>query len=150
VLKFLVSQLADISEKIEYENNPKIKKLRSIQHLISKIEARLKTDVSIIEIIERLFPTPAVCGFPKVKAIDVIQNLESFDRGLYAGILGWITPQNESEFAVAIRSAFIKGRKLRAFVGCGIIKESDAEAEFNETELKFKTIISLFENENIN
>lgn len=150
VLKFLVSQLADISEKIEYENNPKIKKLRSIQHLISKIEAVLKPDVSIIEIIERLFPTPAVCGFPKERAIDIIQNLESFDRGLYAGILGWITPQYESEFAVAIRSAFLKDRKLRAFAGCGIIKESESEAEFLETELKFKTIISLFENENIN
>ncbi len=150
VLKFLVSRLEDISDKLVYENTPNIKKLRNIQHLISKIEAPLKPGVSIIEIIERLFPTPAVCGYPQKRALEIIENLENYDRGLYAGILGWISPEREAEFAVAIRSAFYKDKKLRAFAGCGIIKESEAESEFLETELKFKTIISLFENENIN
>ena len=75
--------------------------------------------------------------------------MENFERGLFAGITGWFNFYNEGEFAVAIRSALLKDKNLYAFAGCGIVEGSDPDLEFEETELKLKPILSLFENEKI-
>jgi menaquinone-specific isochorismate synthase len=110
----------------------------------------LKNGVSIYSVIKKLHPTPAMCGLPAENAKLIIENLELFDRGLYSGVIGWIDFNNNADIAVGIRSALLKGNRLRAFAGCGIVKGSDALTEYNETELKLKPMLSLFENENIN
>jgi menaquinone-specific isochorismate synthase len=148
VLDYILNQLTPFADKILFDSQPVIKKLSNIQHLHSVIRAKLKHDTTVTSLIEKLFPTPAVCGFPKEAALDTINELEKFERGLYTGVIGWFNSYN-SEFAVGIRSAILNKEKLRAYAGCGIIEGSEANSEFNETELKLKPILSLFTNETI-
>lgn len=155
VLNYILSNLSDISEEIIYDKKPSIKKLRNIQHLWTPIKVKLKNNFTINSIIKKIYPTPAICGLPKEAALQLIDELETFDRGLYAGVIGWFNLEGNAEYAVGIRSALIHKSSLFAFAGCGIVEGSNIENEFDETELKFKPILSLFdisnrlENENI-
>ncbi|MDQ7817718.1 MAG: isochorismate synthase [Melioribacteraceae bacterium] len=150
VVKYIVNALSDFTTDISYDKSPQIKKLKYIQHLWTPIKAKLKPDYSILSIINRLHPTPAVCGEPKEAALEIIEELEVFDRGLFAGVIGWYNKNGYGEFAVTIRSGLIKENKLLLFAGCGIVEGSTPGQEYRETELKLKSILSLFENENTN
>jgi menaquinone-specific isochorismate synthase len=150
VVDFFLERLTHVTEKILFDSHPSIKKYHNIQHLYSQFRAKLKDDTSIFSLLELLHPTPAVCGTPKAEALKIINELEDFDRGMYAGVLGWFNLENEGEFVVGLRSALMQGKSLRAFAGCGIVAGSESLSEFNETELKFRPILSLFANETIN
>ncbi|MBN2571665.1 MAG: chorismate-binding protein [Ignavibacteriales bacterium] len=145
VVDFIIDRLKFIATQIKLNKKPKIKKLTHIQHLFTKINAKLKDNISITSIIKNLHPTPAICGIPSNEALKIISKLEEQERGLYSGVIGWFNFNNEGEFAVAIRSALIKNKKLFTFSGCGIVSGSNPEEEFLESELKLKTIISLFQ-----
>ncbi|MDH7605417.1 MAG: isochorismate synthase, partial [Melioribacter sp.] len=152
VLKFIVENLSKLSESVNYDKT-KVKKLRNIQHLWTPINAIVRNDVSVISLIKSIYPTPAICGLPNKRALEEIEQLENFDRGLYAGILGWFNVEGNGEFVIGIRSALYKNSFLYAFAGCGIVEGSEIKSEFEETELKLKPMLSLFRerltNENI-
>lgn len=150
VVEFLTSRLSEVSDKISNNNHPTVKKFSNIQHLYTPIKAEIRNGVSALSVIDNLYPTPAVCGMPSSTANQVIDNLETFERGLYAGALGWMGIDNSAEIFVGIRSALIKDNFMRAFAGCGIVTGSKSLSEFNETALKLKPILSLFKNETIN
>lgn len=150
VRNFLLEKLYHVSENIHYECTPQLRKLSNIQHLWTPIIAKLRTDTDVLSLIENLYPTPAICGYPTETALKLINSLENFDRGLYSGVVGWFDLENHGEFAVALRSALFKNKILYAFAGCGIVEGSDPLSEYNETELKLKPILSLFVNETIN
>ena len=86
----------------------------------------------------------AVCGLPKQIARETINEIEKFDRGLFSGLIGWIDINFNCEFAVAIRSALYNKGELHLYAGAGIVEESIPEEEFIETEMKFNTILKLF------
>ncbi len=150
VFSFLINSLKNFSDEISYSSNPQIKKLSNIQHLQTPITAILKDEIDILELLKALHPTPAVCGLPQKNALELIKDLEYFDRGLYAGIIGWYNAKKRAEFVVSIRSALLKDNTITAFAGCGIVEGSNPVTEFYETELKLKPILSLLENEIIN
>ena len=89
-----------------------------------------------------LHPTPAVCGFPRAPAFEWIAEHERFDRGWYAGPVGWFDREGRGAFAVAIRSALLDADGVWVFAGAGIVERSDPSAEYAETALKQKTILS--------
>jgi len=146
VIKHLEDSLAKYLTEIEIDKSPVAKKLFNIQHLQTNIHGTLNPGTSMFEIIDSLFPTPAVCGIPVNKSLDLISRLEDFDRGLFSGLIGWFNLNGYGEFYVTIRSGLIKEKKFFAYAGCGIVKGSDANEEFEETELKLKPILSLFSN----
>ncbi|MGC8596190.1 MAG: isochorismate synthase [Candidatus Kryptoniota bacterium] len=148
VVDYIKNSLLDYVDEISVQQEPQLMKLANIQHLHSKIAAKLKDDTAMLSVVERLHPTPAVCGQPRESALELLTELEEYQRGMYAGIIGWFNFKGDGEFAVAIRSALAKNNKVTAFAGCGIVKGSQPEAEFNETKLKLKPILSLFEDEN--
>ncbi|MCZ6703049.1 MAG: isochorismate synthase [Ignavibacteria bacterium] len=145
VTDFIENTLSIYTDEIIAKKNPTIIKLSNVQHLYTKISARLYSENKVFKLMGTLFPTPAVCGLPKDKAQESIRKLEKFDRGLYSGLVGWISLEMNCEFAVAIRSALCKDEKLYIYAGAGIVEESDPKEEFFETELKFKTILNLFD-----
>jgi menaquinone-specific isochorismate synthase len=124
-----------------------VKKLNNIQHLLTKIEGELPFDIQIFNILKELHPTPAVCGTPKDDSALFIKKKEEHQRGLYSGIIGWFNYNFEGEFIVAIRSGLITSNKLFAYAGSGIVRDSDPEKEWQETELKLSPILSIFRNE---
>ena len=147
-VSYFISQiLNDYSGHINFPESPEVRKLDNIQHLLTKFSARIKNTDILFSLMDRLFPTPAVCGFPKEKTIEIIRNLESHDRGLYSGLIGWMDLNGNCDFTVTIRSALVEGKKITAFAGAGIVEESDPAEEFYETELKLKPILSLFQND---
>ena len=92
------------------------------------------------EVVAALHPTPAVAGVPSQAALRFIAEHEGIDRGLYAGLVGWVAP-GRAELAVALRSALVRGRRARLFVGAGIVEGSSAEQEFEETEMKARALL---------
>lgn len=147
VINYLKECLPGSVEEIEV-SIPTVKKLRNIQHLKSVIKLNLNEHNSFINIIGKIHPTPAVCGSPSDTALNLIKKTENHQRGLYAGLIGWLNFQNEGEIVLAIRSALAVGNKLIVFAGCGIVNGSNPDDEYSETELKLKPFLSIFNNEN--
>jgi len=147
VSNFISQILNDYSGHVYFPESPEVRKLDNIQHLVTKFSARIKNTEILFSLMDKLFPTPAVCGFPKEKTLEIIRNLESHDRGLYSGLIGWMDLNGNCDFTVTIRSALVEGKKITAFAGAGIVEESDPAEEFYETELKLKPILSLFQND---
>jgi menaquinone-specific isochorismate synthase len=105
------------------------------RHLVSRISGVLEGDVFDSDLIDDLHPTPAVGGHPTSEALRRIGELEEFDRGWYAGPIGWFG-RDSAEFAVALRCGIVRGNRLSLFSGAGIVKGSEPEAEWAEIEQK--------------
>jgi len=110
-------------------------KLAAVQHLLTPITGILRSDVSDADLINALHPTPATAGMPKSPAMDLVTRLEGFDRGWYAAPIGFIS-RDETELAVGIRSAVIRGEFVSVFSGAGIVRGSDPDDEYREIESK--------------
>jgi len=148
VSEFISGILFRYSDNVRIIEEKQIRKLDNIQHLITRISAELNSNENLFELIDALFPTPAVCGFPKELAKELIRKFETHNRGLYSGLVGLMDFNGNCELAVSIRSALVRENKVTAFAGAGLIKNSDPKEEFFETNLKLKTILSLFTDEN--
>jgi menaquinone-specific isochorismate synthase len=142
VVDAIEASLHPYSTRIEHPKTPGVKKLTNVQHLFTPVTAHIQDGVSRTEILKTLHPTPAVGGYPRDKAVPYIRELENFDRGWYAGPVGWINAAGEGEFAVAIRSGLIKKNEAHFFAGCGIVEHSDPQKEWDETNLKFIPLLS--------
>ncbi|NOG45383.1 MAG: isochorismate synthase [Calditrichaeota bacterium] len=112
-----------------------ILKLSRLQHLLMQFSGKIKDDVQDCDILENLHPTPAVGGVPSQKSISEIERIEQFDRGWYAGPVGWIG-KDKAEFAVAIRSGLVHEDELYLYSGAGIVEGSDSQSEWEEIETK--------------
>lgn len=141
VVDAIINRLADLNLKLEYSELPRVLGLANVHHLQTPISANLPSGVHILDLLERLHPTPAVGGTPQAAALAAIKRLEPFPRGLYAGPQGWVDHRGEGEILVGLRSALMDGRTATAYAGSGIVAGSDPEKEFAETELKFKALI---------
>ena len=120
---------------------PQLLKLKNVQHLKTPITGELFPGRCILDVIADLHPTPAVGGFPRQAALEAIRSAERLDRGWYAGPLGWINASGEGDFAVALRSGLIDGARAVLFAGCGIVADSDPQAEYAESCLKFEAML---------
>ena len=91
--------------------------------------------------VRALHPTPAVAGEPRDAALGVIEELESFDRGSYAGPVGWTDASGDGEWAIALRCAELRGDRATLYAGAGIVAGSIPDAEVDETERKFRAFL---------
>ncbi|CAG9295341.1 isochorismate synthase [Celerinatantimonas diazotrophica] len=115
---------------------------RHLQHLCQKITAQLHPHTTDTDLLTALHPTPAVAGLPRVKAQHYLAEHEPFDRGWYAGAVGFIS-QKKSDFTVAIRCAHQNQQQLSVYAGAGIVKGSEAQSEWQELQRKSATIQGL-------
>jgi menaquinone-specific isochorismate synthase len=141
VVQTIKEAIDTCSFDIEMPNSPTVMKLKNLQHLYTPIEATLKEGYSILNLVEKLHPTPAMGGVPREKALQFIHHFETLNRGWYAAPLGWIDSAGNGEFVVGIRSGLIQGKKASLFAGCGIVKDSNPDTEFLETDIKFKPML---------
>lgn len=137
VSREIQEKLAGLGAQVKVENVESILKLKFIQHLHTHICATLPERSNFAVLLNSFHPTPAVGGRPWDMAKKCIEDNEPFDRGLYAGPMGYISADS-CEFAVAIRSALTEENKLHIFGGCGLVTGSDAENEWIETQNKMK------------
>jgi isochorismate synthase EntC len=92
-------------------------------------------------LVRRLHPTPAVAGRPTDAALNWIRTHETFERGLYAGPVGWFDAQGDGQFDVALRSGVIRGAEITVFGGAGLVKGSEPAKEFDETTQKMQVLL---------
>jgi menaquinone-specific isochorismate synthase len=149
VVNFIHNLLRKFSDEIIFNDKPIIRKLPNIQHLWTVMKAKLNSDFKVFDLLMKIHPTPAICGDPWKVAKDFILKNEPHDRGFYSGNIGWFNFESEGEFAVGIRSAIIKNNEIYVYAGCGIVEGSEPAAEFEESEIKLKPILSLFIDEKI-
>lgn len=129
-------KLEAVCVRVFVEPNKAIRKLPRVQHLYAHLTGRLRSEDDEFDILSSLHPSPAVCGFPTEEARLLIAETEMFDRGMYAGPVGWFGG-GESEFAVGIRSALVeKGLGALIYAGTGIVEGSNSSLEWEELELK--------------
>jgi menaquinone-specific isochorismate synthase len=120
-------------------------KLPNLWHLATDVAGTLSDGSTSLDLIDALHPTAAVAGSPTEDALEVIRRLEPFDRGRYAGPVGWVGADGDGEWAIALRCAQLtESGDLTAYAGCGIVAESDPERELAETTMKFRPIVEAF------
>jgi salicylate biosynthesis isochorismate synthase/menaquinone-specific isochorismate synthase len=140
VVDHLTARLLPLVRTLEAGREPQIQRLANVLHLRTPIEARLQRGCAASDVAAALHPTPAVCGAPQDAALQFLREHEGLDRGLYAGVVGWAGPGN-AELAVALRCAIVRGNRARLFVGAGIVEGSQADAEWEETEMKARALL---------
>ncbi len=140
VVRAIRERLAPATDELLAPNAPRLRKLPNIQHLSTDITGRVRPGTDVLELAERLHPTPAVCGWPADVAREVIGRHEDFDRGWYAGPVGWVDGAGDGEFAVALRSAVVREDRAWLFAGNGIMGDSVPAAELAEVQLKFRPL----------
>jgi menaquinone-specific isochorismate synthase len=144
VVETIRDQLGPLSGAVRVEER-RVRKLATIQHLWTPIEADLKEGDHVLSIVEALHPTPAVGGLPPAKALRTIRETETFDRGWYAAPVGWFDADGDGTFAVGIRSAVTTGQSATLFAGNGIVADSDPNEEYEEVQLKYRPILDELE-----
>ncbi|MGN6359077.1 MAG: isochorismate synthase [Thermomicrobiales bacterium] len=134
--------LAPLCDELLLPDAPHILRVRNLQHLATPVRARLVGDACVLDLVAHLHPTPAVAGLPRAAALAAIREREGFDRGWYAGPVGWVDGAGGGEFAVALRSALLTPGHAALYAGCGIMGDSDPDAEYAETGLKFQPMLN--------
>ena len=128
---------------MDYEPEPSVVALTNVVHLATNVEGRLShPPASILELVDALHPTPAVCGRPTAEALRLIEEVEGFDRGRYAGAVGWVDAAGNGAFAVSIRGASVSGNQAVIVGGNGIVADSDPATELVETRAKMQAMLS--------
>jgi menaquinone-specific isochorismate synthase len=141
VVRSLRENLTPLCKVLNISETPELCLLNNIQHLLTPISGKLENGNGILPVVEALHPTPALGGTPRGVAIPLIGELEPLPRGWYGAPIGWVAPNGDGEFVVAIRSAVANDNQIRLYAGSGIVADSIAEKEWLETELKFQPIL---------
>lgn len=136
VVEEILRAFEPLTSEVGTPRKPAIRRLRDILHLHTPVAGSLREATDVIDLVERLHPTPAVGGAPRIAAHRWIAQHEPEERGWYASPVGWVDRAGDGEFIVALRSALLVGNMAHIFAGAGIVAESDADLEFRETELK--------------
>ncbi|MGX7263742.1 isochorismate synthase [Enterococcus crotali] len=142
VVDRIIKELESMTGAVIQAQPPQLLKNRDIQHLHLPIEGQRKNDYRFLKGIQQLHPTPALGGEPKELALKWLKEHEPLDRGLYGAPIGWVAIKEDvGEFAVGIRSAVFSGDSGYLYAGCGIVKDSIAEQERIETQIKFQPML---------
>jgi menaquinone-specific isochorismate synthase len=144
VVEAIAEVLAPLCSAIDVPDAPSVLGLRNVSHLATHIQGRLAPGPrpSVLELVARLHPTPAVGGTPTAAAVQHLQKAEGFDRGRYAGPVGWVDSRGDGCFALGIRSAEVDGSRASIFAGNGIVAGSDPADELAETQLKLQALLA--------
>ena len=140
--RFVVEALRPFSESVG-AREPEVVRFTNIQHLATNVTAELRDPAAdLLTLAAALHPTPAVGGWPRAAADSLIDELEGMERGWYAGAVGWIDGRGDGELAVALRCGLLWEDGARLYAGVGVMPDSDPARELDETELKFKALLT--------
>jgi menaquinone-specific isochorismate synthase len=143
VVDAVVDGLRGTGVDITSVRGPDVARLATVSHLATTIAGTVdpRSARSALELALQLHPTPAVAGAPCDAALAMLEDLEPFDRGRYAGPVGWVDARGDGEWAVALRCAELDGTTARLVAGAGIVAGSDPDAEWAETQAKLEPML---------
>ncbi|HVL48059.1 MAG TPA: anthranilate synthase component I family protein [Candidatus Thermoplasmatota archaeon] len=123
----------------------RVERYSHVQHLVSKVEGRLRPGMSAFDALHALFPAGTVSGAPKVEAMKIIRELEPAARGAYAGAVGYFSFNGNADSAIAIRTLVGENGRATVMAGAGIVHDSDPMKEWEETEAKARALVKVME-----
>lgn len=141
VVRSVRAALAPLCDAVSASEPPRVVAHPNVWHLASEVRGRPRPGTDLLHLASALHPTPAVCGSPRDEARQILAEREPFERGWYAGALGWVDARGEGELSVALRSALVAGDEAWLFAGCGIVAGSDPDAELAESEAKLRPML---------
>jgi isochorismate synthase len=143
VVDAITETLRPLCTELTVPAHPSLVAFRSVAHLGTRVTGRLAAPVPVLDLLDRLHPTPAVGGVPRAEALKTIADGEPDDRGYWAGPVGWVDAQGDGEWVIGIRSARVDGdgTALALRAGSGIVAGSDPAAEAAETNVKLATVL---------
>jgi anthranilate synthase component 1 len=118
-----------------------IERYSHVMHIVSNVEGRLEAGRDAIAVLRATFPAGTVTGAPKVRAMEVIDELEPVKRGVYSGAVGYIGYHGDMDLAIAIRTAVVKDGTLHVQAAAGVVADSVPEGEWNETNIKARALL---------
>ena len=135
-----VGRVAQIGS-VKVTENMVIERYSHVMHIVSNVEGKLKPGMDAIDVIKATFPAGTVSGAPKVRTMEIIDELEPSKRGIYAGAVGYLSFNGDMDVAIAIRTAVIKNQTLYIQAGAGIVADSLPQNEWDETQNKARAAI---------
>jgi anthranilate synthase component I len=118
-----------------------IERYSHVMHIVSNVEGTLRSDLNAVDVLRATFPAGTVSGAPKVRAMEIIDELEPVKRGVYAGAVGYLGFHGNMDVAIALRTAVVKDGLLHVQAGGGIVADSEPDAEWQETQNKAKALL---------
>jgi anthranilate synthase component 1 len=135
-----VGRVASIGT-VEVTEQMAVERYSHVMHMVSNVEGRLRPGLTALDVLRASFPAGTVSGAPKVRAMEIIDELEPSRRGIYAGAVGYISFQGDMDLAIAIRTAVLRNGTLYAQVGAGIVYDSVPANEWRETLSKARAVL---------
>lgn len=118
-----------------------IERYSHVMHIVSNVEGVLKDGMSSLDVLRASFPAGTLSGAPKIHAMEIIDQLEISERGIYGGAVGYLSFAGDMDVAIAIRTGVIKDQTLYVQAGAGVVADSVPEMEWKETEVKMRAVI---------
>jgi anthranilate synthase component 1 len=126
---------------VKVTENMLIERYSHVMHIVSNVDGKLKPGLDAMDVLRATFPAGTVSGAPKVRAMEIIDELEPTKRGVYAGAVGYLSFNGDMDVAIAIRTAVIKDNTLYVQAGAGIVADSVAQSEWTETQNKARAVL---------
>jgi anthranilate synthase component 1 len=126
---------------VKVTENMKIENYSHVMHIVSNVDAKLRPGLKAMDVLRATFPAGTVSGAPKVRAMQIIDELEVSKRGIYAGAVGYLGFNGDMDLAIAIRTGVIKDGALHVQAGAGIVADSVPQSEWIETQNKAKALL---------
>ncbi len=131
--------------KVRVTERMVIEKYSHVMHIVSNVEGEVRDDVSAMDVFKATFPAGTLSGAPKIRAMEIIDELEPVKRGVFGGAIGYLGWHGEMDTAIAIRTAVIRNGQIQVQAGAGLVADSVPEAEWNETLIKARAVIKAVE-----
>jgi anthranilate synthase component 1 len=126
---------------VRVTENMIIERYSHVMHIVSNVEGKLKPGLDALAVLRATFPAGTVTGTPKVRAMEIIDELEPVKRGIYAGAVGYIGYHGDMDLAIAIRTGVVKDELLHVQAAAGIVADSVPESEWQETHIKAQALL---------
>ncbi len=139
-----VGRISDIGS-VELTEKMVVERYSHVMHIVSNVNGRAKAGMTPIDVLRATFPAGTVSGAPKIRAMEIIDELEPVKRGIYAGAVGYLGWHGNMDTAIAIRTAVIKDQRLFVQAGAGIVADSVPQSEWDETMNKGRAIFKAVE-----
>jgi len=118
-----------------------IERYSHVMHIVSNVEGRLKPGLTALDVLKASFPAGTLSGAPKIRAMEIIDELEPVERGIYGGAVGYLSFAGDMDVAIAIRTGIVKDQTLYVSAGAGVVADSVPELEWKETEAKARAVL---------
>jgi anthranilate synthase component 1 len=126
---------------VKVTENMMIERYSHVMHIVSNVEGKLQQGLNALDVLKATMPAGTLSGAPKVRAMEIIDELEPVKRGIYGGAIGYLGFNGDMDLAIAIRTAVLKDGQLHVQAGAGIVADSDANAEWTETQSKARAVL---------